>query len=253
MSTSVHNAHLHSIGAAPDDQPTIFDIYSQENLASSIKPALKHIMKVLWPYVHDKLDSFADRWKELLDYRQWTHCSPKDKLKKIFLAIWPWFKSFMVLIKILLNLGYLTSRTTIHSPFLWLAGVRLEKLTAADIESFESIPIHLRQSGILNRFWRFILGLPGVLSRLFAYSLFFFQFIDYLYNSDMGNTILKKNALWTPPPAPHKLLSEAEVLSLDTYKCPLCLKRRVNDTVLSVSGYVFCFNCIDTHVKRYNA
>ncbi|PAV61221.1 hypothetical protein WR25_23239 isoform D [Diploscapter pachys] len=50
-----------------------------------------------------------------------------------------------------------------------------------------------------------------------------------------------------------QLLSEAEVLSLDTYKCPLCLKRRVNDTVLSVSGYVFCFNCIDTHVKRYNA
>ena len=35
---------------------------------------LQKLIQVLWPYVHDKLDSFADRWKELLDYRQWAHC-----------------------------------------------------------------------------------------------------------------------------------------------------------------------------------
>ena len=39
------------------------------------------------------------------------------------------------------------NKSSIHSPFLFFSGVRLEKLTPEDISAFESIPMHLQQSG----------------------------------------------------------------------------------------------------------
>lgn len=45
-------------------------------------------------------------------------------------------------------------------------------------------------------------------------------------------------------------MSDAEISQLETNKCPLCHKRRDNDTVLSVSGYVFCFACINNYVRQ---
>ncbi|VDL72501.1 unnamed protein product [Nippostrongylus brasiliensis] len=90
-----------------------------------------------------------------------------------------------------------------------------------------------------------------VFSRLFGYGLFFVQFIDFVYNSDLGSQLSKKHANVRVPPAPHKLLTESNVQLLDTNKCPLCLQRRRNDTALSVSGYVFCYSCIDSHVKSF--
>ncbi|KAK6019864.1 peroxisome assembly protein 12 domain protein [Ostertagia ostertagi] len=132
-----------------------------------------------------------------------------------------------------------------------MAGVRLEKLTQQDMDLFDNIPMHLQSSGILNRVWRYFLALPGVFSRLFGYGLFFVQFIDFVYNSDLGSQLTKKHAFGQIPPAPHKLLTESSVQLLDTNKCPLCLQRRRNDTALSVSGYVFCFTCIERHVKSF--
>ncbi|CAC5413444.1 PEX12 [Mytilus coruscus] len=35
--------------------------------------------------------------------------------------------------------------------------------------------------------------------------------------------------------------------------CPVCLKRRTNDTALSVSGFVFCYPCIYEHIQRYSS
>uniref|UniRef100_A0A0K0D747 Peroxisome assembly protein 12 n=1 Tax=Angiostrongylus cantonensis TaxID=6313 RepID=A0A0K0D747_ANGCA len=109
----------------------------------------------------------------------------------------------------------------------------------------------MTKTAIFNRLWRFVLVLPGLFSRLFGYGLFFVQFIDFMYNSDIGVQFVKKNITPHIPPAPHKLLCESNVQLLDTNKCPLCLRRRTNDTALSVSGYVFCYACIDNHVKEF--
>ncbi|RCN33638.1 hypothetical protein ANCCAN_20535 [Ancylostoma caninum] len=204
------------------------------------------------------------------------------KLVRIFIRLWPTVKALLTFTTTILQLLYIINRSTVHSPFLSFAGVRLEKLTAQDLESFEKIPMHLQTSGVhfykykpnggiyggfanealttldafviimvLNRLWRFFLALPGVFSRLFGYGLFFVQFIDFMYNSDIGSQFTRKAFRGQVPPAPHKLLTESSVLMLDTNKCPLCMRKRTNDTALSVSGYVFCYSCIHSHVNEF--
>ncbi|GFR80424.1 peroxisome assembly protein 12 [Elysia marginata] len=37
---------------------------------------------------------------------------------------------------------------------------------------------------------------------------------------------------------------------VDYQICPLCMRVRANSTALSVSGYVFCYLCINEHVKK---
>ncbi|KAK6035545.1 hypothetical protein COOONC_26950 [Cooperia oncophora] len=190
-------------------------------------------------------------WTDRLRYAPAMTRDLRIRLGKIFLRVWPWLKRMLTLATTILHLGYILNRSAVHSPFLLLAGVRLEKLTQQDMDLFEKIPMHLQSSGVLNRVWRYFLALPGVFSRLFGYGLFFVQFIDFMYNTDFGSQMRKKHAYGQIPPAPHKLLTESSVQLLDTNKCPLCLNRRRNDTALSVSGYVFCFTCIDSHVKNF--
>ncbi|CAJ0583546.1 unnamed protein product, partial [Mesorhabditis spiculigera] len=307
------------------DQPSIFDVMSQESLMKSLKPAMRHLVKylamvspsrfstaskwydelytlfdlwlqnhflkkygasfsenfygmkrifqktgtmpmaglskirslfilVLWPYLRDKMDQLHDDLKVRLAYMSQAakDSNLKLRLANLFVKYYPWLKTIISTATVLLQTAYIINRCFIHSPFLWAAGVRLERLTPNDLAAFDGIPAHLQPTNFLQRMWRWFLGLPGVVSRLFGYGLFFVQFVDFMYNSDVGSQLTKKNTGYKVPPAPHKLLiNEENIGTLETHKCPLCLKKRVNSTALSTSGYVFCYTCIDTYLKQY--
>ncbi|CAJ0955217.1 unnamed protein product, partial [Mesorhabditis belari] len=305
------------------DQPSIFDVMSQESLMKSLKPALRHLTKylafaypekfsslsqkydefyflfdfflqnhfltkygasfsenfygmkrifqatgempmkgwtklrsifilVIWPYLRDKLDKLHDDLKLRLSYIGNANQDFKVKLAKVFVKYYPWFKSIIGALTVFLQIAYIINRSYIHSPFLWASGVRLEKLTGADLASFDGLPAHLQPTGILQRLWRIFLAIPGVMYRLFGYGLFFVQFVDFMYNSDLGAQLKGQKASWKTPPPPHNLLlNESNIHTLETNKCPICLKNRENSTALSVSGYVFCYTCIDSHLKKF--
>ncbi|VDK50076.1 unnamed protein product [Cylicostephanus goldi] len=310
---------------ATGDQPSIFNVLSQESLMTALKPAVGHVIKflalvyshrfqtahryydelyllfdlllqnqylkkygasfsenfygmkrivnstgappvgssdrfrslivlVLWPYVRDKFDKWHETGIDRVRAARVTTADIRIKVARLFVRLWPIIKSLLTFATMLLQLlyvKYIINCSSVHSPFLWLAGVRLEKLTAQDMAAFEHIPLHLQGSGILNRLWRFLLAFPGVFSRLFGYCLFFIQFVDFMYNSEFGSQLIRKNPRGHAPSAPHKLLTESSVLMLDTNKCPLCMRKRTNDTALSVSGYVFCYSCIYDHVNQF--
>ncbi|CAB3401126.1 unnamed protein product [Caenorhabditis bovis] len=204
------------------------------------------------PYLERKLNNLYEKIKEVYEFRTWR--SIKDihsGLLKSFVFLWPHLKTILGAVKALFQLGYLTNRISVHSPWIHFAKVFLKTLTPVDINRFNTVPLHLR-TGFFNRIWRFILGLPGVLSRVFAYAMFFVQFLNHIYNTDLG-VLSGVSAKTNIPKAPHKfLLSENEVMCLDTNKCPICLKKRVNDTALFVSGYVFCYTCINQYVNTHN-
>uniref|UniRef100_A0A8R1HVV4 Peroxisome assembly protein 12 n=1 Tax=Caenorhabditis japonica TaxID=281687 RepID=A0A8R1HVV4_CAEJA len=324
MSTIRASQLASSLSSASEvKQPSVFDIIAQENLSTSIRPALQHLVKYLaifkpktflsvhrnfdeyyllfdlvlqnyylrnygasftenfysmkrvatstgippndgrqrvlslitlvgWPYVEDKLNKLYDRLKEVYEIRSWASTRDiRSRCQKIFVILWPYIRTILKAIKSALQLAYILNRSSIHSPWLYLSGVVLQHLTPEDLEAFSAVPLHL-QTGFFNRIWRFVLGLPGVLSRLFAYGLFFVQFLDYMYNTDLAK-LTKTGLNGTIAPPPHKMiLKESEILSLDTNKCPICLKKRINDTALFVSGYVFCYTCINQHVNTYH-
>lgn len=305
-------------------QPTIFDVLSEESLMASLKPAIGHLIKhlaiiypnrfgtankwydelyalfdlvlqnhylkrygasfsenfynikrivsatgsipsqgiarirsliilVIWPYIKGKLDKLH----QILSIR--LHFTPRRegepfqvKLARYFLAIYPWIKAALNIWTFALQFGYILSWTNIHSPFLKFAGVHFEKLSSEDFASFERNKITSRGAGFQSRLWRLIVALPGLLSRFFGYGLLFVQFLDFYYNSDIGLQLRSSQTRFNNriPPPPHKRLRESAVMLLETNKCPICLRQRHNDTVLSVSGYVFCYRCISDFIER---
>ncbi|XP_032645553.1 peroxisome assembly protein 12 isoform X2 [Chelonoidis abingdonii] len=95
-------------------------------------------------------------------------------------------------------------------------------------------------------------GVALSLSTSLSVGMFFLQFLDWWYSSENQETIKSLTALPTPPPPVHLDYATGSPLlpKLKTV-CPLCRKIRANDTVLSTSGFVFCYRCIYTYVKSH--
>uniref|UniRef100_A0A7E4W5U1 Peroxisome assembly protein 12 n=1 Tax=Panagrellus redivivus TaxID=6233 RepID=A0A7E4W5U1_PANRE len=197
----------------------------------------------IWPYLRAKLDKLHERLTAISDQQ-------RTRFTTLFLKYYPYLKTVIGIATVIFQLAYVFNFAKTPAPFLWLAGCHLEKLTPADLMAFDTLPLHLQSGGPLTRLWRFIVSIPAVFGRLFTYGLFFVQFLEYFYASGTADQFSTTHQRGSPPKHPAKRLTEAEVLTLEVDKCPLCYRRRVNDTVLAVSGYVFCFSCIDGYVRR---
>ncbi|KAH8360933.1 hypothetical protein KR093_000542 [Drosophila rubida] len=72
---------------------------------------------------------------------------------------------------------------------------------------------------------------------------FFLQFIQWWYSNDqrrkVGGTLQNPEAL-----------SKEEHSDLKSGECPVCLMRLQTPTACAVSGYVYCWKCIVSHLKR---
>nr|XP_025963032.1 peroxisome assembly protein 12 isoform X2 [Dromaius novaehollandiae] len=95
-------------------------------------------------------------------------------------------------------------------------------------------------------------GIAFSLSTGLSVGVFFLQFLDWWYSSENQETIKSLTALPTPPPPVHldHGVDSALLPKLKTM-CPLCRKIRANATVLSTSGYVFCYRCVYNYVKTH--
>uniref|UniRef100_I1NCC8 Peroxisome biogenesis protein 12 n=1 Tax=Glycine max TaxID=3847 RepID=I1NCC8_SOYBN len=54
-----------------------------------------------------------------------------------------------------------------------------------------------------------------------------------------------------PPPPPPKVAKEGIPLPPDRTICPLCSQKRANPSVVTVSGFVFCYACIFKYITQY--
>ncbi|CAN6323789.1 unnamed protein product [Urochloa humidicola] len=54
-----------------------------------------------------------------------------------------------------------------------------------------------------------------------------------------------------PPPPTPKVAKDGIPLPSDKTLCPLCCQKRANPSVLSVSGFVFCYSCIFKSVSQH--
>jgi len=206
------------------------------------------IFLVLMPYLSEKLDTLRDRIANSAPHR-------RTWFSHMLIRVYPHLKTLIMVVCLLFQVSYTFSYNPVPSPFLWLADVRLERLNAEDIEAFEAMPLHLKQSGFLSKIWRLLVSFPSILGRLFSYGLFFCQFMEYFYTDSLSKQLLSANmgqqvGQQSAPPHPLKAVPENYVLNMDVGKCPLCFRTRENDTALSVSGYVFCYACINEFVRR---
>ncbi|XP_039501531.1 peroxisome assembly protein 12 [Drosophila santomea] len=79
---------------------------------------------------------------------------------------------------------------------------------------------------------------------------FFLQFVQWWYSNDqrrkVGGTLINPEAM------PRKQLPKEVEQSLpQSGECPVCLLSIQTPTACSVSGYVFCWKCIVSHMKEH--
>ncbi|XP_069700986.1 peroxisome assembly protein 12-A [Periplaneta americana] len=129
-------------------------------------------------------------------------------------------------------LYYMSGNTSTHSPLLRLAGVTLQY--AADMEEETKYPLWSAKS------------LKYVLMRTMELGAFFLQFLQWWHAEDKLRSSFTALPL---PPAP-EVSAEAKQYS---GICPICLQNRKIETVLPVSGYVFCYRCIVQYVQEHHS
>ncbi|XP_067866023.1 peroxisome assembly protein 12 [Heterodontus francisci] len=232
-------------------------------LASHGLPRTQHwrslLMIIAVPYVKVKLDRLFSRLREEDDYAIHLPESSWKRLYKAFLAAYPFvnmgWEGWFLIYRLLYTFG----KTQFHSPLLRVAGVRLGNLTPADLQDLEHRSSWVSDTstsesviGKLTSFLsRAVGGVAVSLSTGVSVGVFFLQFLEWWYSSENQETIKSLSSLPTPPPPVHfdKLTDEALPRLRNT--CPLCNKIRTNDTALATSGYVYCYRCAYSYVKRH--
>ncbi|KAK1123455.1 hypothetical protein K0M31_008163 [Melipona bicolor] len=195
---------------------------------------LSLVLTVLFPYIKSKLSHLSEKYKlEELD-----GCAPKSRWKKLYRncfikgnAIIFMMYEIMILYNYIL---YISGRSAYTSPLLRLLSITL---TYAEPEPEINISSLLRK--IKNNSFYLSDGIDifqRMITTSFEFGAFFLQFLSWW--TEEHNSA---NLLALPIPPPPKIPEMAK-----QYKgiCPICGKALRIHTVLSVSGYAFCYQCI---------
>lgn len=217
------------------------------------------VILCLVPYLRAKLEATLARQRDEEDFSIRLAQSRSQRLYRAAVAAYPYVSSAWQAWIFCQQLLFVFGVIKTHSPLLWLARVKLARLNTQDIRDIErrssSTGAPAGGSLVQRTWWLMSQAVKGVavsLSTSLSLGVFFLQFLEWWYSSDNQSTIKTLTTLPTPPPPLHLQQDGGEDttrMGTDTRNCPLCRKLRVNATVLSTSGFVFCYRCIYTYVK----
>ncbi|KAL0269985.1 UNVERIFIED_CONTAM: hypothetical protein PYX00_007547 [Menopon gallinae] len=176
------------------------------------------------PYLRHKLFEVADK----IEYDLLPLERKKRKIQLLKSVLWL-NQNINISIQIIFfvqYIRYLSGKSDIISPFLWASRLKLEYSQ----EQNETSEFSLRNF------------IPQVLRSGFEVSAFFLQFCQWWQTEKVGGL----NNLPIPPP-PEVTEKGKEFAGI----CPICGGKRISETVLRVSGYVFCFKCISNYLGKH--
>ncbi|XP_034751176.1 peroxisome assembly protein 12 [Etheostoma cragini] len=217
------------------------------------------LLLCLVPYLRAKLEAKLARQRDEEDFSIRLAQSRSQRLYRAAVAAYPYVSSAWQAWLFGQQLLFVFGVARTHNPLLTLARVRLARLNVQDIRDMElksSKTGNPSEGSLVQRAW----WLTSQAARAAAVSLstslslgvFFLQFLEWWYSSDNQSTMKALTSLPAPPPPLH-LQQDSPPASAnrsgDSRTCPLCRKLRTNATVLSTSGFVFCYRCVYVYVK----
>ncbi|XP_015430441.1 PREDICTED: peroxisome assembly protein 12 [Dufourea novaeangliae] len=201
---------------------------------------LSLVLLVLFPYLKSKLYQLAQRYR----LEEADDSAPQTKWQKLYrhcvvkgCTISFIIYEFIVLYNYIL---YIAGKSVYQSPLLRLLSVTL---TYAEPERIISISDLLRK--IRNNSFNITDGMD-ILQRTVTTSLelgaFFLQFVSWWTQEHHYKSLM---TLPTPPPP-----TIPETARQHKGKCPVCCKAPRVPTVLPISGYAFCYQCILPVIRK---
>ena len=217
----------------------------------------------LMPYIRKKLDQVLDE----LRYEDSCHAIDRQRTcAYYFIRSYPLICFAVEASNLVLQLRYSVELSDCHSIWCQVTRTQLVARSEQTAKSTEA----LRWSS-----WLVAKYIAKTIGSALSVGAFFIQFLEYYYTRD-GNVSLLR--LPKPSPPVTSLYSRVSCAAFpvgrrcflaypDTTSlvlafqvkgkklkdfCLLCNERRENDTLLSTSGYIFCYSCIRAFVARNN-
>ncbi|XP_074643302.1 peroxisome assembly protein 12-like isoform X2 [Tubulanus polymorphus] len=279
-------AHITSSRSSVTSKPSIFEVLAQENLTAALRPAIKHVLKVLADknparflnlyrfadeihlfiniilehvYLKKFGASFAEEFYSLRRETKLTQSQTQPSVlptntrikSLIFLAVFPYLKMkcnnlYERLLYETQNLNQQIGNKSLHKK-LCLAYVSVYPYIHSLFEASMFICQLLYIFGKLD-YHSLFLPLAGV--RLVWQKPKMNNEMDQVKHNEtaVGDKVHNIAALPIPP-APNK---DEYLKDIPNTNCPLCHRTRTNDTALTVSGYVFCYPCIYKYVSSHH-
>lgn len=185
------------------------------------------------------------------------------KIQKIIFACYPWLHASCEGLSFTYQLLYLLDATGFYSVGLHALGIHVCRATGQELMDNSSRISKIRsreRERLLGPLW--LKKLQGALLSC-AYTMldyaqtgliaavFFFKMMEWWYQSAEERMSAPTVYPPPPPPPPPKAAKEGIPLPPDRTICPLCSQKRANPSVVTVSGFVFCYACIFKYVSQY--
>ncbi|CAH8361552.1 unnamed protein product [Eruca vesicaria subsp. sativa] len=186
------------------------------------------------------------------------------KIKKFIALCYPWIHASSEGLSFSYQLLYLLDATGFYSLGLQALGIQVCRATGQELMDTSS-----RISKIRNHERERLRGPPWLKTVQGALLTCSYAVLDYAQTGLIAAVFIFKMMEWwyqsaeerltaptvypppPPPPAP-KVATDGIPLPPDRSLCALCLQKRANPSVVTVSGFVFCYACVFKYVTKYN-
>ncbi|KAF7408668.1 hypothetical protein HZH66_003205 [Vespula vulgaris] len=262
-------------------KPSIFEIIAQESLAYTLEPAFKKILSFVISFNPERyghllewsdegyliFNTFLQRYYfskysasfsetfyglkriSLIDKKFHDQLSAKQKyLSLMFLVLLPYFRE---------KLSKLSYRYKLQEADNYIPKSKWERFFKTCVIQGHNIYFTLYESITLCNYILYVSGrsmyatpllsdgldiIQTTVARSFEIGAFFLQFLSWWTQENYFTDIMALPA----PSAPKVRHSAVKYKGL----CPLCMKVPHIRTVLMVSGYIFCYQCILSEVRN---
>ncbi|CAF2103273.1 BnaA05g33000D [Brassica napus] len=185
------------------------------------------------------------------------------RIKKFVAVCYPWMHASSEGLSFTYQLLYLLDATGFYSLGLQALGVQICRATGQELMDTSS-----RISKIRNHERERLRGPPWLKTVQGALLTCSYAVLDYAQTGLIAAVFIFKMMEWwyqsaeerltaptvypppLPPPSP-KVAKEGIPLPPDRTICALCSQKRANPSVVTVSGFVFCYSCVFKYVSQY--
>ncbi|KAF4379861.1 hypothetical protein F8388_012658 [Cannabis sativa] len=212
----------------------LHSIYNREREA--------RLQATLWGHEDERFNDFntTDRGDDslVLSATTVTESSVRaqllKKIQRIIGACYPWVHASSEGLSFSYQLLYLLDATGFYSLGLHALGIHVCRATGQELMDTTS-----RISKIRSRERERLRGPPWL------------KMMEWWYQS--AEERMSAPTVYPPPPPPPtpQVAKEGLPLPPDRTLCPLCSQKRANPSVVTVSGFVFCYACIFKYVSQY--
>ncbi|XP_038890543.1 peroxisome biogenesis protein 12 isoform X1 [Benincasa hispida] len=185
------------------------------------------------------------------------------KFQKLVGSCYPWLHASSEGLSFAYQLLYLLDATGFYSLGLQVIGVhvcrgtgqelmdtssRISKIRSHERERLRGPPwLKAIQGGLLTCLYTMLdYAQTGLIA-----AVFFFKMMEWWYQSAEERMSAPTVYPPPPPPPPPKVAKEGIPLPSNRTICPLCSEKRANPSVVTVSGFVFCYTCIFKYISQY--